>query len=159
MQYVKQRDRFRCGPVALLNALKWQGLRISLTGLRDLSELVQCKWKNSIKHSGTYLHHFNRVAKQLGYVRLACPSVTKIDRELKAGNIVILLRIAKDFSWGHYSIVIDHKRGRYYGVNHTGNTHGWYPRKTFYRRHFGTFEAWVVRPLKVGKLIYKPKSQ
>lgn len=152
MRYLKQQDRFRCGPVALLNALKWQGLRVSSSGLGDLCELVQCR------DSGTYVNRFHRVAKQLGYRWMQHPNVRKIDKALKTGNAVLMFRAGKGQANGHFSLVIDRTATAYYGVNHTGNRHDWYDRSEFHRRHFSAFSAWVVPPFKVGSLVFIHKD-
>ena len=160
MRYVKQRDKFRCGPIAVLNALKWQGLCITGTALDDLNELLACKRRNSSKHSGTYAWKFDRVAKRLGFRRIHKPSVAKLDRALKAGNAVLTLLSAKDKSWGHYSLVTRGTQRMYFVVNvNRKEGHKWMPRSEYHRRRYSSFLAWIVPPLKIGSLIFKPKDQ
>jgi len=36
MRYCKQRNSFECGPIAILNALKWSGARATLKDLADI---------------------------------------------------------------------------------------------------------------------------
>lgn len=40
IRYKKQTDKFRCGPVAILNALKWAGIRADL---KDISKKAKCR--------------------------------------------------------------------------------------------------------------------
>jgi ABC-type bacteriocin/lantibiotic exporter with double-glycine peptidase domain len=155
LRYLRQRDKFRCGPIAIHNALKWQGLQVSSTNLDQLCELANCLPVHPRGLRGTYLSDFDRIAKAFGYRRLRSPSLEAISKHLKKGNAIIVLAITDD--WGHYMLVTEKRGHRYYSVNdNKKDGHAWCKPSEFDRRKFKNFYAWIVEPLKVGKMIFRP---
>jgi len=70
MRYIRQPDEISCGPVAILNALKWAGL--SVTSEHDLPKIrFACKTVNQhdpldTETAGTYDHDFDRTLRYVG---------------------------------------------------------------------------------------------
>jgi hypothetical protein len=59
--YTKQRDNFRCGPIAILNALRWAGKRVSYEYVYELAERCGCNPGAGTKH-----WNFDKVLRKEG---------------------------------------------------------------------------------------------
>lgn len=106
-RYVRQRNNYSCGPVALLNALKWAGRKCSYKDLCAIQ--AQCRttkqgtpFLDMVYAARLYKGDFSVVARH--HVTLA-----KIDAHLKNGGIVILgsvstLRSADNY---HYFLITE----------------------------------------------------
>jgi len=108
IHYVKQRDKFRCGPVAVLNSLRWVGADVSANYVYELSE--KCKTK-SYGMSGTNYYNFDRILRDEGQdlvnVKLILkPRLYEIEEHLREGGVVVL-----NYAWGqedshrHYTFI------------------------------------------------------
>ena len=60
MRYCKQRNDFECAPIAILNALKWSGVRVTLNDVAEIRKV--CK----TNRHGTYSKYFRRELKKRG---------------------------------------------------------------------------------------------
>jgi len=90
VRYVKQpRDTYICGPVAVINALKWAG---SNTTLKDLKKVKNvCEYNLGVKSGDV-----SRALRKLGrpYLKFICrryATIDKIDEHLDKGGFIILL--------------------------------------------------------------------
>lgn len=111
-RYVRQRDAFRCGPVAILNALKWAGCRVTAELIPDLAREVSCA-----APLGTSLSNMTRGLHKWGKGIFFTqtdrrPSLQKIERSLREGKAVILGywyhtddQKNKNFKNGHYALI------------------------------------------------------
>lgn len=98
-KYTRQHDQFNCGPVALLNALKWAGYPYTLKDLPRLSRLCKCKPGDL---GGTLTCDFDRALRR--YKRLIVlpddgpferPYISMIDEHLDLGGVVVFSYIYK----------------------------------------------------------------
>ena len=111
-RYVKQRDKFRCGPVAIMNVLKWSGGVLSHDDLRDpLTIMCDCE----ASAGGTQHTNFDEVLRHMGdhygaytVKRVIRPTLSQIEKHLRAGGALVL-----NYHWEygkksdrHYSVVV-----------------------------------------------------
>lgn len=115
--YVRQHDEFRCGPIAILNALKWARCGVSSALIPRLCKEVSCDPR------GTTQKNLNRGLTRRGkgifFTRQDFdPSLTEIERRLRLGEAVILCywyyvekppgRFGRLL--GHYALIVDVSR-------------------------------------------------
>lgn len=117
MRYVKQRDSYSCGPIALLNILKWSGLRKTYKDLPILQK--ECKCNN-----GTWPEDLQKAVKKYSNLKSFSrrkPSILKIDQHLKRHGAVILVCYWSD-EWdeeieGHFITIVGCKDKEYVCLN------------------------------------------
>ena len=142
IRWLGQRDEFRCGPIALVNIMKWAGIK-EFEGHRVNEKLakgylsVRC-WTDK---EGTFNYHFEIMLRSLPGLKITKYTHSKrhtkrlsrrdIKKHLKSGGIVLL-----DTPWWnskkrkhewHYSLLVDVITGGrlYYIINHSsGITRG-----------------------------------
>src|SRR3990167_4439791 len=109
-RYVRQTDTFTCGPVAILNALKWSGCDcIKSKHLRKIIEHSRCKFK----HNGTFSYYLDQSLRHFGKRRFRVrfsfyPSLNSIENHLRksGGSIIIAdLFVKGGRRFGHYSLI------------------------------------------------------
>lgn len=112
-RYVKQRDEFRCGPIAILNTLKWAGCNVTAKLIPVLFKEVSCS-----PLFGTAESNITRGLRKLGKGIFFTqtdrrPSLQKIERSLRKGKAVILGYWyhtddpeQKNYEMGHYALII-----------------------------------------------------
>lgn len=108
IRFCKQRDRYSCGPVALLNIDKFYGERVTYADLPYYRTLVACK-----QPGGTLTSSMSDV---LGRARRKGWKNTK--EFLHDGCLVIQTGDGIAGRHGHYSLVLRDRHGTYILVNH-----------------------------------------
>jgi len=122
MRFVRQRDNYSCGPVAIMNVLKWAGHPINYQdSISQLQRLCNCRPKDG---KGTMHSDFDRalrkIADRLGSFkvrRVHRPALSEIEEHLQAGGLVILNYYwrKKGEGYRHFSILADVKpSGKYF---------------------------------------------
>ena len=145
-RYTKQRDDFRCGPVSILNALKWAGVDIShAASIAYLSELCDCT-----ESLGTAHKDFDRAIRKAGKgilrVRLVRhPSLGEIEEHLREGGALVLnyrwRREKKGTAARHFSLLTDiSPSGRSFYI-----ANGRHDRKALQRMNRERFKKWELR--------------
>lgn len=120
-RYVKQPNQYSCGPTAILNALKWAGLDVTLQH-HPLLEF-SCRAEDSDDDEfGILDHDFDRVLRWAGknvftVRRSKTPTLEVIREHLKNGGSVCL-----GYSWteelgGHYAFIAGLDRGLFMVIN------------------------------------------
>lgn len=93
-RYTKQRDKFRCGPIAILNSIKWAGVEAPYSQFTPLiSRLCCCKPPDGTSHG-----FFDRALRIVGQTcpkpfqvrRIIRPRLSQIEDHLKADGAVII---------------------------------------------------------------------
>lgn len=110
MRYMKQRDNYSCGPVAIMNVLKWAGLKFSYGEKIDyISKLCKCK-----APGGSYHNHFDKALRNvtdglLKIQKIKRPKLAQIEEHLKTGGVVIINYAWKkiDKKGRHYALIAD----------------------------------------------------
>lgn len=103
INYVKQRDRFRCGPVAVINAVKWAGGRMSYkTSIREITDQCHC-----VPGEGTMVIDLHKTLHKVGRRHfksqyISKPTFSQVDDALAQGDAVV---------WNY-----KHNRGRHYAL-------------------------------------------
>lgn len=97
-RYVNQPNPYSCGPIAILNALKWAGLDVTLQQLPLLE--YRCRIidpeSDDEDDQGTWNHDFDRVLRWAGkkafkkVLRRKNPSLKEIKEHLKSGGAICL---------------------------------------------------------------------
>lgn len=149
-RYYKQRDEFRCGPIAIFNALKWAGGFPGLTAkqaLPRLTTLCEC-----VKPHGTYHRPLDKTLRLAGrgffdVRRVYAPKLKEIEKHLRAGGAIIInfrwleMRKGKMVDARHYVLVTDISIfGEYFGVVNFQTK-----RPVYQRIHRDTFKGRILR--------------
>lgn len=92
IRYKKQNDNFRCGPVALLNAMKWAGARVSYKDWIDyLCALCNCYDSKGTKYPDL-IKAFRACSKGLfSFKQVDFPSLKEIQNHIRKEGAVVLL--------------------------------------------------------------------
>ena len=155
-RYVKQRDHFRCGPIVILNALKWAGVEVSSSEHLDyLTELTACGPPPRGTWHGTFDPALRAAGKGFYSVRrVHHPPLGRIETHLQDGGAVVFnyfWRKEKEGTEGrHFHLLV--------GMSSSGNSFYVVNRgrrdPTFKRVHRETFKKEDLRCtlLKVGFL-------
>lgn len=122
-RYVKQKDDSSCGPIAVINTLKWLGFNISYRWLDDVRDI--CKWTRD----GTSDLDLEKALKyfKVKKKRRIQPSLEDIDKHIDSGGAVILSYFnvysmpgfKKDS--GHFALCIGRTSRTYMMVNDRTN--------------------------------------
>ena len=153
-RYLRQRDRFSCGPICLLNIVKFQGEKVTYEAdYPAWRDFVNCgifrvkRKSGGISKNGTSVRAFNRVARQLGCRRMRTPNMRKMDKCL-ANGFALALQVRYNSYHAHFFLITQRRKDALYCVNlYEGETAGWISRKKFYndnRKHTTEFRVWVV---------------
>lgn len=94
VRYVKQRDKYSCGPVAIMNVLKWVGVKFTYnTRIKVLQEICNCIPIRGTKHAA-FDKAFRRTMELLPIDirvrRVHRPKLKQIEDHLRSKGIVIL---------------------------------------------------------------------
>jgi hypothetical protein len=134
IRYTRQHDRFRCGPTAVANVIKWSGKPFSYkSSIKQLDKLCKCQHGN-----GTYPKDLDvalsKIAKKnkLTLFKKERPSLREIEKHLKEGG-TLLFRYYWGPRNGHYFLVTRQSKARqFYTVNfEREKTYRWVPRSVF----------------------------
>lgn len=90
-RYIKQKTKYDCGPVALLNALIWSNNKVTYDTHFDLC----CKYLKYVEKEGTNPTNFDKVIKRKKlpfYLTeiIEIPSIDELKTNLDKNNIIIL---------------------------------------------------------------------
>jgi hypothetical protein len=125
-KYIRQPDSYSCGPTAILNALKWAGLDVTLQEFPLLQ--FSCRTvdpdSNDIEDHGTLDHDFDRVLrwsgkKVLKVRRRKNPSFKDIYIHVKSGGAICLGYFWREKKQGgeHFCFISGMRRGLFHVVN------------------------------------------
>lgn len=176
-RYVKQKDSFRCGPVAILNALKWAGIKVSYDSfINCLTLLCLCTPSRGTKHGD-----FDLILRGVGegyytVKRIYRPKLNQIEKHLKSGGAVILnYRIHRDSTCErrHFQFTIDtDRKGEKFKIANIGSKKavctisrlGFKNRFLRFQRTDKSFKGWFLTKIdnpsnKDFNLIFKETSK
>ena len=86
-RYVRQRDKYSCGPIAIINAIKWAGGHATVK--KDHKRLVRTT-NCSVMPKGVFRSNFDRVLRHEGRW------IIKVTRRLRPGIKAIEEHVRKD---------------------------------------------------------------
>lgn len=112
IRYKKQTDKFRCGPVAILNALKWAGIRADL---EDISKKAKCR---PFPHGTTCPELHNALLKFEKFIKIRITCTVNIEfirNQLSNGRSII-------YNYEYYDKEDDRKYGHYFFIDSMSKT-------------------------------------
>lgn len=137
VRYVRQKDYTSCGPIALINILKWIGVNVTYN---NFIEMARGLCGHEPGHEGGTRDHGMMIAfrkLRISYSRRKNPTLAQIDFHLDSGDIILL-----DYTMGmnkrrvsslekHFVLIIERTPKMYTVVNgETKNTVGRQRRST-----------------------------
>lgn len=176
MRYCKQRDNFSCGPVAILNALIWSGIKLSYKYTKGIGYMCNCEPIQGT-HPILFGQTLQKFEKDFGLFKVKKvyrPKLKQIEKHLKRGEIVIInykIGINKrNGQWRHYTLVegINKNGTKFNVVNAFGKGPAFQKvsRNQFkyeflrYKKPLSTFQVWFLtkdrtgRPIKTSLDVY-----
>lgn len=92
IRYKKQHDKFRCAPIALLNAMKWAGAKVSYKDWID----YLCTLCNCSNSRGTAYNDLIKAVRAcskglFSFKEVESPTLKEIRNHIKKGGAVVLL--------------------------------------------------------------------
>ena len=115
MRPVRQRNRYSCGPTAIVNVRKWLGKSASYEDIKKVSK------KTKTARSGTDVSEFHTELKRCaGQVKKRIqPSISEVNAQLKKGNLVVLFYgwTNKNVEGAHFGVFFKKTKKRYFGWN------------------------------------------
>jgi hypothetical protein len=155
-RWIRQRNGFSCGPVAIMNLLKWLGESVSY-------ETDYPFWRKRLgcESWGTPLKLFVKNLYGLEGVKITprnCPSLGLLDDALTSGRAVVMKSayLERGTMMGHYFLVTAITEKSLYCVN-LNYRHGWVSKAAF-QHHWLQYHtnychecgiapyAWIIRP-------------
>jgi hypothetical protein len=87
-RWIAQKNKSSCGPIAILNILKW--LEIEINYSKDY-----CKYKRKCKctKDGTHQPHFEKSLNSIAGIDVKCknlPTIKEIEDALNSNHIIIM---------------------------------------------------------------------
>lgn len=143
IRYVKQNDESSCGPVALINTLKWLGLEVSYKSFIHIARHL-CKWEDARCRDGGGTEDEN-LQKALDYFNInykvaTQPSLKRLNNHLDSGGAAIIgyfnIYSVPGFKMksGHFTLCISRTSRTYTMVNDR-------PNNTITKRYKDTMRA------------------
>lgn len=130
MRYVKQIDKYSCGPIAAINVAKWLGYKNTYADLAYFQFALK-----TYCPGGTSLYDFGRLMKDWGGKRMKQPTTVKMNRELQNKKCLVI-QVSYNSGGGHFYIITDSKNKKWCCVNLLwGKTENWLSRREFCKEH------------------------
>jgi len=138
IRFCKQRDQFSCGPVALLNADKFFGLKVTYRHLITYSLMLECTPKHGTLTSS--------MSKIIG--RASRRSWENTEKFLQGctGCLIIQTGDGRAGRKGHFSLICRDRHGDYFLVNHFDRQYAAMPLKAdLIRRYWKeAYRVWYL---------------
>jgi len=156
-RWIKQRNSYSCGPVALMNLLKWLGQPVNYD--KDYPEMfAKCKCNKE----GTQLRNFVKVLYEIEDIKITprtVPNIWVIDEALSQNRAVILKTAYKENYEleGHFFLITEKTEKSFFCVN-LASKHGWASKASFqthWLQHYSYYchecgiapYAWIIRKI------------
>jgi ABC-type bacteriocin/lantibiotic exporter with double-glycine peptidase domain len=116
MELFKQKDKFSCGPIAILNVLNILGKNKQYSYLKKLQKLCNC----TEKHPGT---SWNDLTNTLIHLNLdnwtvKDPNLDSLDYHMDKGYVPIIMYRVNDLHEGHWATVLKRTKKYYQIINY-----------------------------------------
>jgi hypothetical protein len=122
IRYVRQRDRYSCGPIAIINAIKWAGKSASIwQDFEAVTQDCKCVPPGGTKHAD-FDHALRKHSRGFRAKRRIQPSFTSIERYLRMPRSAVIVNYAYDrdgVRGAHYALFIGTSRSgeSFVGIN------------------------------------------
>lgn len=114
MSYIRQKDAYNCGPVAIINALKWLGYKAGHDDTKRVSD--SCNTTTSGTNSALLTFGLFKEVADIASITKAKPSISQLDKHLASGGVAVIgyhFTIGKK-SAGHYVLCTKKSKKDYY---------------------------------------------
>ena len=143
-RFIKQRDEYSCGPVAIVNALKWAGIKATYAHVKKYKRI--CKTEEDMGTTLFAIHETLAATKVFKIVRLYNPPIKRIDEHIDGGGAVLFgsTKIKTEESYeGHYALIVSRSQKRYGVCNlePPGKSYKTCCRKRFIKKFMKRFEG------------------
>jgi hypothetical protein len=134
-RWIAQKNKSSCGPVAILNVLKWVDVEINYT--RDYQKY---KRKCKCTKEGTHQPYFEKSLNSIGSIEVKSknlPTIREIEDSLSSEQLIVM-KSEYYFNLkteGHFFIVSEMKEDRFFLVNDTNGLHKWYGKEEFAQQY------------------------
>lgn len=136
MRYCLQPDNYTCGPVAIINLLKWLGVRATLKG--DLAPMKELTWCTSEEGSeDTFIERLAKLyssAHGCTFQKRKNPSIKTVRNHLRKGGSIIWLYDVRGEFVAHYTFIYGWNESYYKianGLRSKQVTHDFPNKRTF----------------------------
>ena len=128
-RYIKQKDKSSCGPIAILNILRWKGEAWATQSYLPVIKIL-CGWSKD----GTYPTRMQSVMRALSIKYKVTTHLTlkEVDKHIDDGGI-FLIGYAVDEKHSHYCLCIAKTKKSYTLVNRSKKSTSRCSRKVFRR--------------------------
>ena len=131
-RWIAQKNKSSCGPIAILNILKW--LEIEINYSKDY-----CKYKRKCKctKDGTHQPYFEKSLNSIAGIDVKCknlPTIKEIEDALNSNHIIIMKStFMVDFKKieGHFFIISEMTEESLFCINDIYGQHTWYNKDIF----------------------------
>lgn len=142
IRWIAQRNKYSCGPIAILNVMKWAGLQVNYKkDYKFLSQKCRCT------KDGTHQYSFQKCLdniKNTSVLQKNLPTIASIEESIESKSIVVmkssyLLRPKK--VEGHFFIISEMTDDQFFCVNVYGR-HEWYNKYIFAQHYLQYHKAY-----------------
>lgn len=111
IRYVKQQNKYSCGPIAIINAIKWSGHKFAMkANLRLVIRASGCEKILGCRRSRCFDHALRVFGDKKFKVKLKiCPSIRFIENHLRQPGTAIIVNISRfdnhKVLQGHYILI------------------------------------------------------
>lgn len=124
-RFIKQRDTFSCGPVAMINLYKWAGFPFTYKDVKPMQKVLGTGKPSGVTGlCGTFSHVIEKELENcdlIDYKRYYYGSspgaYKKMEKHLDDGGCCII-NVYWNNGGGHYFLVIAHTKNKYVTVNY-----------------------------------------
>lgn len=132
VRWIAQKNNFSCGPVAILNILKWAGFPVSYN--KDYKF-----WKTKCKCTeyGTHQPLFQKCLINLKNILSTpknLPTISSIEDAIKNNQLVVMkstFMIDSKRDLGHFFVISEMTEHSFFCVNDVEGKHNWYDKEIF----------------------------
>lgn len=114
-RYCKQRDWFRCGPLAILNALKWAGHKVTYNDMMSKLTKQTNTYPRNHPNYGTSSGKLTEILREYGFIvsRRKKMPLKELKEYVKSGGAAIVAWYwGKKSPWGHYALLVPDENSR-----------------------------------------------
>jgi len=163
MNYAKQSDKFRCGPYAMLNIMKWAGIKkirgknVNVKLIKYLTKICNCV-------DGTFQKDLIKAIEIIPNINKKL--VRNINRKtiinhIMDGGIILFCfsYLSGEVLVGHYSLIVDYENydydeERFLFINHKRKTYYWmksYEFTQIFENRFSRPYGWLISKKNVSE--------
>ena len=137
--WIKQRNNYSCGPVALMNLNIWLGNPISYA-CDYVDWFARCKCDRQGSPLAPFVESLYGI-EGIKVRRRNVPTIEIIDNALVKNKVVVMKSAIsyKGETMGHYFLVTERKENSFFCVNYS-DKHGWL-KKTFFENYYLNYHA------------------